>query len=78
MGPLLDLAVIALAVLVSGSLGLLAWTLGVSAVSAVRRERQRLTDARRDLAARELWLPEQRAAAEAVLVRLARALKGDR
>ena len=78
MGPLLDLAVIALAVLVSGSLGLLAWTLGVSAVSAIGRERQRLTDARRDLAALELRLPERRVTVEAALLRLTRTLKGDR
>ena len=40
MASLLDLAVVALAVLVSLTLLLLAWTLGVSAVRAIRTARR--------------------------------------
>ena len=78
MGPILDLAVIALAVLVCGSLGLLAWTLGVTGVRAVRLERLRVADARARLAAVERSLPERLAAIDEVLVQLSRRLKGDR
>ncbi len=39
---MLDLAVVGLAILVSGTLLLLAWTLGVSAVEAVHRARHRI------------------------------------
>ena len=46
MGPLLDLAVVALAVMVCGSLVLLAWTLGVSTPRALRRGRTELFVAR--------------------------------
>jgi hypothetical protein len=49
VGPILDLAVIALALLVCGTLGLLAWTLGVTIPAALR-------GTRRDLAARRLRL----------------------
>ena len=53
MGLILDLAVAALALLVIGSLALLAWTLGISAVRSVGRERQRVADARRAVAVAE-------------------------
>jgi hypothetical protein len=46
VGPLLDLAVVALAVMVCGSLLLLAWTLGVSTPRALRRFRRELFAAR--------------------------------
>jgi len=46
VGPLLDLAVVALAVMVCGSLVLLAWTLGVSTPRALRRGRTELFAAR--------------------------------
>ncbi|MGQ0607992.1 MAG: hypothetical protein ACT4OQ_05985 [Chloroflexota bacterium] len=49
MGLILDLAVAALALLVVGSLGMLAWALGVSAVSATQHGRRRVADARRIL-----------------------------
>jgi hypothetical protein len=78
VGPILDLAVIALAVLVCGSLGLLAWTLGVTGVRAVRLERLRVADARARLTAVERSLPERLAAIDEVLVQLSRRLKGDR
>ena len=50
MGLILDLAVVAIAVVVAGSLALLAWTLAVSAVRAVRVERTRVAFLRRSLA----------------------------
>ncbi|HEX5395663.1 MAG TPA: hypothetical protein VFX74_01095 [Candidatus Limnocylindria bacterium] len=77
MGPILDLAVIALSVLVCGSLGLLAWTLGVTGVQAVRLERARVADARARLAAVHRSLPEQMAAIDEVVVQGSRRLKGD-
>jgi hypothetical protein len=43
VGLILDLAVAALALVVIGSLGLLAWTLAVSGVRAVHRGRQRIS-----------------------------------
>ena len=51
MASILDLAVVALAVMVCGTLGLLAWTLGVTIPSAARR-------ARRDIASRRIRLME--------------------
>jgi hypothetical protein len=78
VGPILDLAVIALSVLVCGSLGLLAWTLGVTGVQAVRLERARVADARARLAVDHRSLPEQMAAIDEVVVQGSRRLKGDR
>ena len=56
MGLILDLAVVALALVVIGSLALLAWTLGVSAVRSVRRGRESVTEVRRSVAASEVRL----------------------
>jgi hypothetical protein len=53
VGPLLDLAVIALAGMVCVSLALLAWTLGVSIPLAVGRARIELVVARLTLARAE-------------------------
>ncbi len=78
MGPILDLAVIALSVLVCISLGLLAWTLGVTGVQSVLAERARVAQARARLAAIERWLPERRLAMAQVLAQLSRRVKGDR
>ena len=50
MGLILDLAVVALALVVIGSLALLAWTLAVSAVRAARVSLAGVTDARRSIA----------------------------
>lgn len=50
MGLILDLAVVALALVVIVSLALLAWTLAVSSVRAARRERDRIADLRLRLA----------------------------
>ena len=63
MGLILDLAVVALALVVIGSLGLLAWMLAVNAVSAVRDGRQRIGSARRTVAESEARI--QRAAERA-------------
>jgi hypothetical protein len=50
---ILDLAVVALAVMVCGTLGLLAWTLGVTVPSAARRARRDVARAREGVAAAE-------------------------
>ena len=70
MGLILDLAVAALALLVIGSLALLAWTLGISAVRSIQRERLRLADARRTLAAAEERVRTSAAAATDTLAGL--------
>ena len=53
MGSILDLAVIAVAVLVCISLVLLAWTLGVSITNVMRRGRAAVIDARLEMATME-------------------------
>lgn len=53
MGLLLDLAVVVLALAVTVSLALLAYTLGVSTVRSVRQARIRVAAARGELAAAE-------------------------
>lgn len=53
MGSILDVAVIAVAILVSVTLGLLAWTLGVSTTRALRRTRHDLLLARLQMATAE-------------------------
>jgi hypothetical protein len=53
VGDLFDLAVIAVAVLVCISMVLLAWTLGVSVTSAIRRTRAEVIEARLGLAVTE-------------------------
>jgi hypothetical protein len=58
VGPLLDLAVVALAVMVCGSLVLLAWTLGVSTPRALRRYRRELFAARLQVTRAERRLRE--------------------
>lgn len=82
MGPVLDLAVVALSVLVCLSLGLLAWTLGVTGVRAMREERSRMATLRTRLAERERRLAARVEHADAVLRRVSgtvtQALKGDR
>ena len=50
MGLILDLSVAALALLVIGSLALLAWTLAVGVGRSVRRGRQRVAESRRAVA----------------------------
>jgi hypothetical protein len=53
VGSILDMAVIAVAVLVCISLVLLAWTLGVSITNALRRGRASVIDTRLELATME-------------------------
>ena len=53
MASILDLAVVALAVMVCGTLGLLAWTLGVTFPAAARRARREVMDARHGVAVAE-------------------------
>ena len=67
MGLLLDLTVVALALVVIGSLALLAWTLAISAVRAERRALAGVTDARRSIAAAETRLRTSAAGAREAL-----------
>jgi hypothetical protein len=53
VASILDLAVIAVAVLVCTSMGLLAWTLGVSITGVLGRTRASLINARLDMAVAE-------------------------
>lgn len=46
MASILDLAVVALAVMVCGTLGLLAWTLGITVPAAARRTRGTIANQR--------------------------------
>ncbi|HEX3220041.1 MAG TPA: hypothetical protein VHU77_08460 [Candidatus Limnocylindria bacterium] len=70
MGSLLDFAVVALAVMVCVSMGLLAWTLGVSITGVLRRTRLSMVNARLELAVAERRL---RDAARALAEERARA-----
>ena len=58
MAPILDLAVVVLAVMVCVSLGLLAWTLGVSVTRVLRRTRENLVSTRLELTVAERRLRE--------------------
>jgi hypothetical protein len=53
VASILDLAVVVLAVMVCASLGLLAWTLGVSITRVLRRARASMITARLDLVVAE-------------------------
>jgi hypothetical protein len=72
VGLILDLAVVALALVVIGSLALLAWTLGVSAVRSVRRGRESVAEARRTAAESEVRLVAEAERARSILERLTR------
>jgi hypothetical protein len=56
MGLILDLAVVAVALLVVGSLAVLAWTLAVGGTVAADRGRRRIADARATIAGAEAGL----------------------
>ncbi|HEX2195056.1 MAG TPA: hypothetical protein VHK63_08900 [Candidatus Limnocylindria bacterium] len=58
MASILDLAVVALALMVGGTLGLLAWTLGITIPVAARRARADVLRARLEVAAAERRLRE--------------------
>ena len=71
MGPLLDLAVLVLLCAVLGSLALLGWTLGVTAVLAIRRSTARVAARRAELLAGEQALVRQAAVLDAAILQLA-------
>jgi hypothetical protein len=73
VGPILDLAVVALAVMVGGTLVILAWTLGVAIPAALRRTRADIVDARL-----RLVVVERRLRARARRARQSTADEGDR
>jgi hypothetical protein len=58
VAPILDLAVVVLAVMVCVSLGLLAWTLGVSVTRVLSRTRENLVNTRLELTVAERKLRE--------------------
>jgi len=68
---ILDLAVVGLALLVIGSLALLASTLGVSAVRSVERGRERVAASRRSVARAEARLRSSASGIAATLSDLA-------
>ncbi|HEX2882936.1 MAG TPA: hypothetical protein VHQ42_00015 [Candidatus Limnocylindria bacterium] len=72
MGLILDLAVAALALIVIGSLALLAWTLAVTAVRATHRARQRVAFERRAVTDAEQRLRTSAARTTAALEELRR------
>ena len=80
MGLILNLAVIVLAMVVVGSLALLAWTLGVSAVRHVRDGRKQVASSRQSVADAEARLRSASARATATLAELAQRTdpQGDR
>lgn len=67
MGLVLDAAVVALAIIVCGSLGLLAWTLAVNGRAVMGLERRRVAAARSRLAVAERTLHERLAPTGAAL-----------
>ena len=67
VGLILDLAVVAIAVVVVGSLAVLTWTLAVTAVRSVHRERRRVETARRQVTDTEASLTDAAARATASL-----------
>ncbi|MDQ2941086.1 MAG: hypothetical protein M3R05_02725 [Chloroflexota bacterium] len=71
---LFDVATVLLAVGLCGSLGLLAWTLGVGSMRAVRHARREVNEARLRLAATERQLHAGSAAIHDTLT----SLQGDR
>jgi hypothetical protein len=72
VGLILDLAVVVLAVVVIGSLALLAWTLAVSSVRASRRSLAGVTGARRATAEADARLRTAARRARATLEELSR------
>jgi hypothetical protein len=78
VGLILDLAVVALALVVIGSLALLAWTLAVSAVRATHDGRVALARSRRSVADAEARLSAAAARGAAALAELTtRSAPGD-
>jgi len=56
VGLILDLAVVALALIIIGSLGFLAWTLAISTVRASRRGRRLVAGWTRSVATVDSWM----------------------
>ena len=79
MGLFLDLAVVVLAVIVIGSLALLAWTLAVNAVDATRQGRARVAQSRHAVADAEARLHASAERASTAMAELTqRTARGDR
>ena len=78
MGLILDTTVVALALVVIGSLALLAWTLAVSAVRASRRSLLGVADARRSIAEADARLRASAARASTTLEELSRRTEAPR
>jgi hypothetical protein len=72
VGLILDLAVVALALVVLGSLAVLAWTLAVSAVRSSRRNRAGVANARRSIADADERIRASAARARSTLEELSR------
>jgi hypothetical protein len=70
VGLILDLAVAALALVVIGSLALLAWTLAVSAVRATSVGRERVARSRHRVADAEARLPDTARRTTGILAQL--------
>ena len=78
MGLILDLAVVVVALVVVGSLALLAWTLAINAVRATRLGRRRVEAARKATAHAETRLRAEAERTTATLTRLSqRTSRGD-
>jgi hypothetical protein len=78
VGLLLDVALLALAVIVCGSLLLLAWTLAITGPESVRRDRAKVAVARERLSLAERRMAHEGEALRAGLRELSVRLKGDR
>ena len=76
MGLIFDLAVVIIGLLVIGSLALLAWTLAVSGVRAVKAERARVEVARRSVAEAEARVTAAAADSAAILAELTSQTRG--
>ena len=77
MASILDLAVVALAVMVCISMILLAWTLGVSITGVLRRTRASLINARLDMAVAERRLRSTARSMADAQVEAAKLAEGD-
>jgi hypothetical protein len=77
VGLLLDAALVVLAVLVCGSLAMLAWTLGVAGPASLRDEVRRVASLRDRLTDAERALPARASALREGLRQLSRTLKGE-
>jgi len=72
VGLILDLAVVGLALIIIGSLGSLAWTIGISAVRATRLGRRRVAGWSRSVVTVDGWLQTGAPTTSATLASLAK------